>query len=79
MSPYELQTETFRAMQRVYPWRRAISAALAGNLMTSVLRGYGHRLIQRHLRQEADYVRALPRRVWTGAMSLDRAISAQPR
>jgi len=63
MSPYELQTETFAAMRRIYKWGRIVRPVFQGNAMTAFFRYYGHHLMQKHHRTTERYVDTLARTV----------------
>lgn len=61
MSPYELQVETFKAMQRIYALPRIIKPFFQGNALTSFFRAYGNGLVKKHLNKTDLYVKGLPR------------------
>ncbi len=63
MSAYELQVETFKAMERVYSPVQIVKPLLEGNTLTPLFRMYGHNLIKKHYQKTAAYTPLLPKTI----------------
>jgi radical SAM superfamily enzyme YgiQ (UPF0313 family) len=61
MSPFELQTETFNAMKRVYTLSRAVIPIFDRNFVTPLYRMHGHKLINSYMRSHEKYTAGLPK------------------
>lgn len=61
MSPYELQVETFKAMERVYSVPQIVRPLFEGNTLTPFFRMYGHNLIRKHYKKTESYTPLLPK------------------
>jgi radical SAM superfamily enzyme YgiQ (UPF0313 family) len=74
MTPYELQSETFKAMRRFYSWPAIIKRAVRGDFYYAAIGLYGKRSINYAERNQRDYVSELKTSLNTRVEQLKKAL-----